>query len=132
MKNDSHQPASTNSLFSNTTLLDSGSRKFMRQSLHIFAMDTELRPSRHETIQNRGLSSLSMPTGLCGGCRLHSRIPANEVISEHAINARVRTCNSKCAPRWLHRICCRFTIRLLITWLIVDSTNAVEIVSPCR
>ena len=35
-------------------------------------------------------------------------------------------------PRSVHRICCFFTIRLLITWLTVDSTNDVVIVSPWR
>ena len=29
--------------------------------------------------------------------------------------------------RWIQRLCCFSTIRLLITWFTVDSTNAVEI-----
>jgi hypothetical protein len=44
----------------------------------------------------------------------------------------VRTCSSKCAPRWVQRICCFLTIRWLITGFTVDSTNADEIVSPWR
>ena len=31
-----------------------------------------------------------------------------------------------------HRICCLFTIRLLITWLTADSTNRLKIGSPSR
>src|SRR5215471_5651271 len=40
----------------------------------------------------------------------------------------VRVCNSRCAPRSVHAICCFFTNRLLTTWLIVDSTKEVLIV----
>src|SRR5712692_760264 len=43
-----------------------------------------------------------------------------------------RVCSSKCAPRLVHCIDWRFTKRLLSTKLTVDSTNAVEIVSPHR
>jgi len=32
----------------------------------------------------------------------------------------------------VHRICCFFTIRLLTTWLTIDSTKAFEIASPWR
>jgi hypothetical protein len=35
-------------------------------------------------------------------------------------------------PAGVHCICCFFTMRLLITWLTVDSTKAVLIVSPFR
>ena len=44
----------------------------------------------------------------------------------------VRVCNKRCAPRSVHCICCFFTNRRLTTWLMVDSTKAVLIVSPCR
>lgn len=40
--------------------------------------------------------------------------------------------SKRCAPRSVHCICCFFTNRLLTTWLSVDSTNAVLILSPCR
>ena len=36
----------------------------------------------------------------------------------------------KMGPRSVHCICCFLTNRLLTTWLIVDSTKAVLIVSP--
>jgi hypothetical protein len=44
----------------------------------------------------------------------------------------VRVCNKRWAPRKVHPICCFFTNLRLTTWLMVDSTNAVLIVSPCR
>jgi len=37
------------------------------------------------------------------------------VSSHSSLSTRVRICNSRCAPRWLHCICCSFTIRLLTT-----------------
>src|SRR5664279_2188807 len=43
----------------------------------------------------------------------------------------VRVCNNRCAPFSVQLICWRLTKRRLTTWLIVDSTNAVLIVSPC-
>jgi len=42
----------------------------------------------------------------------------------------VRVCKSGCVPRSVQCICCRLTKLRLTTWLIVDSTNAVLIVSP--
>jgi hypothetical protein len=45
---------------------------------------------------------------------------------------RVRTWSSRCAPRGDQRICCFLTMRLLTTWLMVASANAVEIASPQR
>jgi hypothetical protein len=44
----------------------------------------------------------------------------------------VRVCNKRWAPRKVHPICCFFTNLRLTTWLMVDSTNAVLMVSPCR
>lgn len=47
-------------------------------------------------------------------------------------NACVRTWSMRWALRCVHCIACRFTIRRLTTWCTVDSTQAVESVSPCR
>jgi hypothetical protein len=52
--------------------------------------------------------------------------------SSSLLRTLVRVCNKRWAPRSVHCICCFFTNRRLTTWLIVDSTNAVLIVSPCR
>src|SRR2546426_2210250 len=49
--------------------------------------------------------------------------PIFEVIPSHSpFNTRVRICSSKWAPRWLHRICCFFTIRLLTTYSLFHMT----------
>ena len=48
------------------------------------------------------------------------------------LSVLTRVCKSKCAPRLVHCMDCRFTKRLLSTELTADSTNAVEIVSPFR
>src|SRR5436305_9439396 len=48
------------------------------------------------------------------------------------LSTLVRTWSSRCALSGAHRICCFLTIRLLTTWLTVDSTNALEIASPAR
>ena len=42
----------------------------------------------------------------------------------------MRICSSRWAPRGVQRICCFLTMRLLMTWLTVDSVNAVEMASP--
>ena len=52
--------------------------------------------------------------------------------SSSSLRIFVRVCNKRCAPRSVHCICCFLTNRLLTTWLMVDSTNAVLIVSTCR
>src|SRR5215471_7977699 len=53
-----------------------------------------------------------------------------KVTANSLLSVWVRVCSSKCAPRLVPCIDCRFTKRLLSTELTVDSTNAVEIVSP--
>src|SRR5579863_4652985 len=55
-----------------------------------------------------------------------------KVCCKSSFNTWTRTCNKQCAPSFVHRICCFFTKRLLITSFTVDSTKAVEIVSPLR
>src|ERR1035437_2976630 len=52
--------------------------------------------------------------------------------SSSSLRTLVRAWSRRCAPRRVHCICCFLTNRLLTTWLIVDSTNAVLILSPCR
>src|SRR5216684_2874031 len=54
------------------------------------------------------------------------------VAASSPLSVRVRACRRRCAPSGIHRMCCFLTIRLLTTWLTVDSTNALEIVSPHR
>ena len=44
----------------------------------------------------------------------------------------VLVCNSRRAPRSVYAICCFLTNRRLTTWLMVNSTKDVVIVSPCR
>jgi hypothetical protein len=39
------------------------------------------------------------------------------------LSSFVRVCSNRCAPQRVRCICCFFTMRLLITWLTVDSTN---------
>jgi hypothetical protein len=48
------------------------------------------------------------------------------------LSVLMRVCRSRCAPRLVHCMDCFLTNRLLSTELTVDSTNAVEIVSPRR
>src|SRR5208282_5883473 len=38
-----------------------------------------------------------------------------KVFSHSSSSTRVLICRRRCAPRWLHPICCFFTIRLLTT-----------------
>src|SRR3954463_145515 len=45
---------------------------------------------------------------------------------------RVRVCNSRCAPRGVHCICCFLANRLLTTALTVASPKAEEMRSPDR
>src|ERR1700732_3440113 len=56
----------------------------------------------------------------------------NSVERHSSFKTRVLTCSKRWAPRSVHRICCFFTMRLLTTWLMADSTKPVEMVSPCR
>src|ERR1700693_2586765 len=60
------------------------------------------------------------------------RIPTAEYVVQIPLRTIVLVCSKRCAPRKVHCICCFLTNRLLTTWLIVDSTNAVLIGSPCR
>src|SRR6267143_701188 len=46
------------------------------------------------------------------------------------LSVLTRVCNSRCAPRLLHCICCFLQKRLLTTWFTVDSTKPVAIASP--
>src|SRR6266851_5982414 len=48
------------------------------------------------------------------------------------LSVLTRVCNSRCAPRLLHCICCFLQKRLLTTWFTVDSTKPVAIASPLR
>ena len=45
--------------------------------------------------------------------------------SRSLLSTFVLVCSKRWAPRSVHCICCFLTNRLLTTWLIVDSTNAV-------
>jgi len=49
-----------------------------------------------------------------------------------SLRTRVRIWRSRWAPRGVQRICCFFTMRLLMTWLTADSTKELEMVSPAR
>src|SRR6202162_6356062 len=60
------------------------------------------------------------------------RIPTAEYVGQIPLRTIVLVCSKRCAPRKVHCICCFLTNRLLTTWLIVDSTNAVLMFSPCR
>jgi cyclic beta-1,2-glucan synthetase len=55
-----------------------------------------------------------------------------KVSSQSSLITAVRTCRSRCAPSGVHCICCFLTMRLLITWLMVDSAKPVLIRSPLR
>ena len=50
--------------------------------------------------------------------------------SRSSLRTLVLVCSRRWAPRSVHCICCFLTNRLLTTWLIVDSTNAVLMVFP--
>jgi hypothetical protein len=74
-----------------------------------------------------------------GGLRLGSdfRIPPVKHALPVTMSTKVRICSNRCAPRWLHHVCCFFTMRLFTTWFTVDSTRPVIIcstwkVAPCR
>ncbi len=49
-----------------------------------------------------------------------------------SLRTRVRIWRSRWAPRGVQRICCFFTMRLLMTWLTADSMKELEMVSPAR
>src|SRR5712691_8190834 len=48
------------------------------------------------------------------------------------LSVLTRVCNSRCAPRFDHCICCFLQNRLLTTWFTVDSTKPVAMASPLR
>jgi len=54
-------------------------------------------------------------------CR-RSGYQRSKLVCKSSLSAWTRTCNRRCAPRGVHRICCFFTNRLATSWLIVDST----------
>jgi len=54
------------------------------------------------------------------------------VARRSSFNTCPQTSSSRCAPCLVQRICCFFTVRLLTTWLTVDSTKPVAIASPYR
>src|ERR1700689_4947314 len=69
---------------------------------------------------------------LVWGCGRNLGYQRRNTSSSSPLRTFVRVCSSRCAPRSVHCICCFLTERLLTTWLMVDSTNAGLIVSPCR
>ena len=80
-----------------------------------------------ESISNRGYAA-----SYTAGCRTGS-IPGYhpaKIARSSSFSTRVRTWSCRCASRGVHPICCFLTMRVLITWVTVDSTNAVQTVSP--
>ena len=59
-------------------------------------------------------------------------VPAVEVVGELVVEDAGADLNEQMGTAWVQRICCFFTMRLLITWFTADSVNAVEIASPAR
>src|ERR1700751_4909139 len=78
-----------------------------------------------------GQAALRSGSCVCG-CDLNFGYQRRNRLSKSSLSTFVLVCNKRWAPRSVHCICCFLTNRLLTTWLIVDSTNAVLIVSPCR
>src|SRR5271166_4901639 len=66
------------------------------------------------------------------GCDLNFGYQRRNRSSRSSLRTLVLVCSKRWAPRSVHCICCFLTNRLLTTWLIVDSTKAVLMVSPCR
>jgi hypothetical protein len=60
------------------------------------------------------------------------RIPAVEVGGQVVVEHPGADLEQQVGATGVQRICCFLTMRLLITWLTVDSTNAVEMASPAR
>src|ERR1700730_10444753 len=78
-----------------------------------------------------GQAALRSGSCVCG-CDLNFGYQRRNRSSRSSLRTLVLVCSKRWAPRSVHCICCFLTNRLLTTWLIVDSTNAVLIVSPCR
>jgi len=78
-----------------------------------------------------GQAALRSGSCVCG-CDLNFGYQRRNRSSRSSLRTFVLVCSKRWAPRGVHCICCFLTNRLLTTWLIVDSTNAVLIVSPCR
>ncbi len=66
------------------------------------------------------------------GCDRNFGYHRRNTSSSSSFKALVRVCSKRWAPRSVHCIDCFLTNRRLTTWLIVDSTKAVLIVSPFR
>ena len=88
--------------------------------------DWQSRPSgeRQKVGGQAALTSVSC----LGGCGLNFGYQRRNRSSRSSLRTLVLVCSKRCAPRSVHCICCFLTNRLLTTWLIVDSTNAVLIV----
>src|SRR5712672_751619 len=76
-----------------------------------------------------GQAALRSCSCVCG-CGLNFGYQRRNRSSKSSLRTLVLVCSNRWAPRSVHCICCFLTNRLLTTWLIVDSTNAVLIVSP--
>src|SRR5260370_30902035 len=76
-----------------------------------------------------GQAALSSGSCVCG-CGLNFGYQWRNTSSRSSLSTFVLVCSKRWAPRSVHCICCFLTNRLLTTWLIVDSTKAVLIVSP--
>jgi len=59
-------------------------------------------------------------------------VPAAEVVDKVVVEHTGADLEEQCAPRAVQRICCFFTIRLLTTWLMVDSARELAMTSPAR
>src|SRR5260370_39970322 len=77
-----------------------------------------------------GQAALRCGSCVCG-CDLNFGYQRRNRSPSSSLRTLVLVCSKRWAPRSVHCICCFLTNRLLTTWLIVDSTNAVLIVSPC-
>src|ERR1035438_1827486 len=103
-------------------------------------------PVGHSVCQGRfiGLQGEVLELGRAGSNRVHQEVGGyaafalnrgyhrRNTSSSSSFRTFVRVCSRRWAPRKVQPICCFFTNRRLTTWLMVDSTNAVLIVSPCR
>src|SRR5271166_6580307 len=78
-----------------------------------------------------GQAALCSGSCVCG-CDLNFGYQRRNRSSKSSLSTFVLVCSKRWAPRSVHCICCFLTNRLLTTWLIVDSTNAVLIISPRR
>ena len=78
-----------------------------------------------------GQAALRSGSFVCG-CDLNFGYQWRNRSSRSSLRTLVLVCSKRWVPRSVHCICCFLTNRLLTTWLMADSTNAVLIVSPCR